>query len=185
MMRMHRERSQLLVIDMQERLLPHIHQSETVVTNCLRAMRLAKRLDVPIMISEQNPKGIGPTVEVVRDEAGNTATIFEKMHFSCMQDEAIYQHLVRMRDGERFQIVLVGVEAHVCVAQTALHLAAAGYNTFVMADAVSSRTAQSRELALNRMRQAGVIITDIESVAFEWLEKAGTQEFRDLLPMLK
>jgi nicotinamidase-related amidase len=185
MMRMHRERSQLLIIDLQEKLLPHVCNPETVTSNCLNAIRMAKRLDVPMTISEQYPKGIGPTVEVVRETAGNAAPVFEKLHFSCMHDEVMRQHLVRLRDSGRYQVVLVGVESHVCVMQTALDLIAAGYETFVVADAVSSRTDQNRELALHRMRQAGAIITEIESVMFEWLGLAGTPEFRDLLPLLK
>jgi nicotinamidase-related amidase len=185
MMRMHRERSQLLIIDMQEKLLPHVSHHETVTANCLRVMQAAKRLDIPMTISEQYPKGIGPTIEAVREMAGNTVPVLTKVHFSCMQDDNIRHHLVQLRDGGRDQIVLLGIETHVCVAQTALDLAAAGYNTFVMADVVSSRNAQNRELALSRMRRAGVTVSDIETVAFEWLEKADTPEFRDLLPLLK
>lgn len=185
MMRMHRERSQLLIVDMQEKLLPVINRADSVLANCQRVIRMARRLDVPMTISEQNPKGIGHTVEAVRETAGSGVPVLTKAHFSCMRDEAFCEHIGKLREAGRNQVVLVGIEAHVCVTQTALDLLAGGYETFVVADAVSSRTAENRELALQRMRQAGAIVVDNEAVMFEWLEKAGTPEFRDLLPMLK
>ncbi len=168
-----RDNSALLVVDVQERLLPHIHDWQRLLDNVIWLVRVAQHLRVPVMASEQYPKGIGATHADLRVllPAGAVA---EKVHFSC----AAAQCLGGLPGAERRQIVMCGIESHVCVLQSALDLRAQGKEVFVVADAVSSRDAANRELALARMRSHGVEIVAREMVAFEWLKRAGTDEFR-------
>lgn len=184
-MRMIRDHSQLLVIDVQEKLLPAVANASRVEAMCVRLLRIARRLGAPITISEQYPKGIGPTVATVRAEAGGETVFLEKTHFSCFGDSALRGRLTGLQAEGRHQIVLAGIEAHVCVAQTALDLTNRGFDVFVAADAVSSRSDESRALALVRLREAGARIVDSEMVMFEWLERSGTPEFKELQQLIK
>lgn len=183
--KLHRERSHMLIIDIQERLAPAVLDHEALIIRVDRLVRLAKLMEIPITVSEQYPKGLGATVSSLRETVGNAGVFLEKLHFSCAAEEKFARHFARLRDAGRHQILLAGMEAHVCVAQSALDLAAAGYQTFVAADAVSARTRKSRDLALDRMRQAGCIITDTEMAMFEWTERAGTPEFKEMQAMIK
>lgn len=168
-----RDRSALLVVDIQERLLPHIHEGQAVLDNAVWLVRLAQRLGVPVMVSEQYPKGIGPTVAALR---GLTfpENVAEKLHFSCVAAKC----LERLPGAERPQVVVAGTESHVCVLQTVLDLRARGREVFVVAEAVGSRRPSDKELALARMRAHGIEIVSREMAAFEWLRQAGTDEFR-------
>jgi len=170
-----REHSSLLVIDIQERLLPHIHEGETVLANAVWLVKLAQRLGVPAMFSEQYPKGIGHTVAALRGLTFPEA-VAEKLHFSCVAAQC----LDGLAGSERPQVVVAGTESHVCVLQTVLDLRAQGKEVFVVADAVGSRKPADKELALARMRSYGVHIVSREMVAFEWLKQAGTDEFREI-----
>jgi nicotinamidase-related amidase len=171
-----RERSSLLVIDIQERLLPAIHEGERVIENTAWLLRIAGELGVPVVLSEQYPRGLGHTVpsllELVEEDA-----VVEKVHFSCA---ASPECRARLDALGRDQVVITGMEAHVCVLQTALGLAAAGREVYVVADAVSSRRPADAELGLARMRHGGVQVVSREMVAFEWLHQAGTDTFRDI-----
>ncbi len=174
------ERSLLLVVDVQEKLVPAIHEHQRVVDNCAWLLDVARDMGVPRRVSEQYPRGLGPTVAELRSrvEAGE---LMEKVHFSCVAEEECRASLL---EAGREQIVVAGIEAHVCVLQTVLDLmglgAESGKSVFVVADAVSSRDPRNAELALARMRQAGAEIVSREMVAFEWAHKAGTDRFRHL-----
>ncbi|MDR2239946.1 MAG: hydrolase [Zoogloeaceae bacterium] len=170
-----RDRSALLVIDIQERLLPHIHDGQTALDNALWLVQIAQRLGVPVMASEQYPKGIGRTVAVLRELIPATA-IGEKLHFSCVKARC----LERLPGADRPQIVVVGTESHVCVLQTVLDLRRQGKEVFVVADAVGSRRPADKELALARMRDGGAHIVSREMTAFEWLQQAGDDTFRQI-----
>lgn len=172
-MLMNRDRSVLLVVDIQERLLPHIHEGEAVLDNAVWLVKVAERLGVPAMFSEQYPKGIGHTVAVLR---GLTfpENIAEKLHFSCVAGKC----LDGLAGSDRSQVVVAGTESHVCVLQTVLDLLGQGRQVFVVAEAVGSRRTSDKELALARMRAHGAEIVSREMVAFEWLRQAGTDEFR-------
>jgi nicotinamidase-related amidase len=183
--KLQRAQTQLLIIDIQERLAPAVLNHEALILKVDRLTRLAKLLDIPITVSEQYPKGLGATVSPLRETVGNASVFLDKMHFSCMAEDRISGRLAELRGHGRGQILLTGMEAHVCVAQTALDLAAAGYSTFIAADAVSSRTRDSRDLALERMRGAGCIIIDTEMAMFEWTERAGTPEFKAMQALIK
>lgn len=165
--------SQLLIIDPQERLLPSIHDGPKVVANCRWLLDVARRLAVPVAATVQYPKGLGPLAAEVASGLEPCETA-EKIHFSAVADGC----LPALPGSDRPQVVVAGTEAHVCVLQTAIDLHAAGKQVFVVADAVGSRRAEDRKLALARMRQLGLQIVTREMVAFEWLHRAGTDVFR-------
>ncbi|MFO1171786.1 MAG: isochorismatase family protein [Hyphomicrobiaceae bacterium] len=184
-LRMRCERSQLLLVDLQERLVPAIDSYEALAGSAERLAKYAVRLGVPVTISEQYPKGLGPTLGAIRVAAGTEAVTLAKVEFSCGANAGLAARLASLKSEGRTQVVVAGVEAHVCVLQTVLDLVAAGFDVFVAADAVGSRRAESKALALSRMQGAGAVIADSEMVAFEWLECAGTPEFRDVQALLK
>jgi nicotinamidase-related amidase len=174
-------RSALLIVDMQERLLPAMDGGEPALANAARLMEAAGRLGVPILVSEQYPKGLGPTVPALAALAP-TGTVAEKLHFSCAADPGWRGRFERL---DRRQAVLAGVEAHVCVLQTALGLKAAGYEPAVVADATASRRPESKAMAFDRLRQNGVEVVTTEMVLFEWLGQAGTAEFKALSGLIR
>lgn len=185
MLRMNRKMSQLILIDIQDKVMAPIGDAARLTGVLARLVKIARRLGVPVTVTEHYPKGLGPTVEGLRREFGTDTPILQKQHFSCLGDEALRHHLEDLRDQGRGQAVIAGIEAHVCVAQTALDLIVEGYQVFIAADAVASRAAESRAIALQRLRQAGASIVDSEMVLFEWLEMSGTPEFKDLHPLIK
>lgn len=166
-------RSTLLLIDLQERLAPAIEGIADVLRHNLWLVDVARRLGVPVVATEQYPAGLGPTVPEL---AGRLATreIVEKIHFSAAADGC----LAALPALVRPQVVLTGTETHVCVLQTALGLLAQGKEVFVVAEAAGSRRAADKALGLERMRQEGCRIVSREMVAFEWLQRAGTDTFR-------
>lgn len=172
-MLIHRDTSVLLIIDIQERLLPHIDDWQRVLENAQWLVRVAQRLGVPIMVSEQYSKGLGHTHTELKTLLPETA-IAEKQHFSCVAAGC----LAGLPGNDRQQLVIAGIESHVCVLQTALELRWQGREVFVVAQAVGSRRQTDRELALARMRSHGIEIVSREMVAFEWLGSAGSEEFR-------
>lgn len=165
--------SALLIVDVQTRLLPAIDDGERVLHNCTWLVRLAHELSVPVGVSEQYPQGLGPTVQALRELVAPEC-IVQKTYFSCVAEGC----LARLPGFAREQIVVAGTEAHVCVLHTCMELLAEGKQVFVAADAVGSRNAQDRELALARLRQQGAQIVTREMIAFEWLRRAGTDLFR-------
>jgi len=180
-MLIHRHDSMLFVVDEQARLAAAMFSRDQTVANTRILLRAATRLGVPVIASEQYPKGLGPTVPEIASLLPQ-GSICEKLHFSCANDEGIAARVAKLG---RSQVVVAGMEAHVCVLQTALGLKARGYEPFVVADATSSRRPESCALAMDRLRTAGVTIVSTEMVAFEWLEKAGTTEFKEILALIK
>jgi nicotinamidase-related amidase len=180
-----RSRAHLIVTDVQEKLVPHVAEPGAVMRNVARLIGCARRLDVPVTLTEHNPDGLGPTVPAIREAAGTTATVVRKATFSALREPAFLNRVQSLRQDGRDQLVLCGMEAHVCVLQTALEAIAADLDVIVVADAVASRDAAVKALALDRLRQAGATIAAFEMVAFEWLEQGGTPEFRDLLALIK
>lgn len=174
----------LLVIDMQERLLPAMVRGSETEARIITLAKAAKALDVPIYASEQYPKGLGTTVPGLRSELGN-APVFAKTAFSCWRDETIKSQLIRAHDSGRPQVVIVGIEAHVCVLQTAMDLAQAGFGVFVVKDAVSSRAPESVNLAMARLTQQGIEVVNTEMAVFELLGQAGTPEFKSLSALIR
>lgn len=174
-MRMNRERSALWVIDVQDKLLHLIDDWQRVLDGVMWLTAVARDLRVPVLVSEQYPKGLGHTHADLLAVAGDAAVV-EKVDFSCVEAGCFAG--VPHADSE--QVVVCGIEAHVCVMQTALDLAAAGRQVFVVADAIGSRAASDRQLAIERMRTAGVTIVSREMVCFEWLVRSGSDEFKQI-----
>ncbi len=174
-------RSALLVVDIQTKLLPAMAEPGPVVANTTKLMRGATRLSVPLLVSEQYPKGLGPTVPELGALAPAGATL-EKNAFSCAGDDGI---VARVRALDRRQLVLCGIESHVCVLQTAIGFRERGYDIAVAWDATSSRRETDRSLAADRLRQAGIALVSTEMVLFEWLGKAGTPEFKEISGLIK
>jgi nicotinamidase-related amidase len=176
-----RDHSQLLVVDVQEKLAPAIHDGAAAIANNRRLLASAGQLGIPVFVSEQYVRGLGRTVaELLPLPDG--AHLLEKMHFSCTREPGFLEQLAQT--GRR-QVVVTGMEAHVCVLQTVLGLLATGYTVFLVEDAASSRTPANRAAAVERMRAAGAHVVTTEMVVFEWLQKAGTDDFRALLPLIK
>tara|TARA_R110000787_G_scaffold16622_18_gene50557 strand:+ start:3790 stop:4332 length:543 start_codon:yes stop_codon:yes gene_type:complete len=180
-MLLQRDESVLLVIDVQERLLPAMNDPRMVVEHSGMLLQAATELAVPIMVSEQYPKGLGLTVSPLRELAAG-GRIFEKMAFSCADEADIIKHL---RSLGRRQLVLCGIEAHVCVLQTALGLRREGYDVFVAEDAISSRASENMAAGRRRMAANNIEMVSTEMVIFEWLQVAGTPEFKTLSKLIK
>lgn len=175
-MLVHKDRSLLLVVDLQQKLAPAIHQIEQVLRSACWVIEIARQLQIPILATEQYPQGLGATVaEISALLPANT--VQEKIHFSGWREPAIQQKLQQVN---KQQIILIGTETHVCVLQTAMDLIAAGFSVFVIEEAVGSRTLANKMLALQRLQQAGAQIMSQEMLAFEWLERAGTDQFRQI-----
>lgn len=168
--------SSLLIVDVQEKLCPVMDDPRTVIHNCGRLMKGAARLGVPVTVSEQYPKGLGPTIVDLR-ELTAPENFMEKTTFSCAGAPNI---LERLRGMDRPKVVVAGIEAHVCVCQTALGLLETGFEVFVVADAVSSRKPSDRDTSLARMQASGVRIVPTESVLFEWIGDAANEAFREI-----
>ncbi len=178
-----RDEAVLVVVDVQEKLLRAIHGGEGVAENCRRLVEGAGLLGIPVLATEQYPRGLGPTTPELRQalEAAG-ASLAEKMTFSCAGCDAF---LAALDASGRRQVVLSGIETHVCVLQTALDLLQAGLRVHVPADAVGSRAEANRLVALDRLRAAGGIVTTTESVLFEALGTAADPEFKSVTRLIR
>ncbi len=175
------ERSVLVVVDIQEKLMPAIAESSRVERNAATLLKAAALLGVPAFATEQYPKGLGPTAASLRALLPPDGVV-EKITFSAAREPAFMDRLERL--GRR-QVVLAGSEAHVCVMQTALSLLELGFEVVLVADAVSSRVPANAELGIARMRAAGATIVSTEMVLFEWVERAGTPAFKAVLELVR
>lgn len=175
-MLLNREKSALLVVDVQEKLTPLVVDAKAVIHSCRWLVELAHELEVPYLWSEQYPSGLGGTVSELADLIAKDSC-FDKVHFSCQRQSQLCERLSSM---EKTQLVLCGIETHVCVMQTAFEFKNEGYEVFVVADAVSSRSSEDKALALERMRQNDIQVVSREMVFFEWLRKAGDSQFKQL-----
>lgn len=176
-----RDDSILLVVDMQARLVPKLQHPERLVAACKRLAEAARTLGVPVLATEQYSRGLGPTVPGLASLIPGADRI-EKICFASATEPSIVE---RLESTGRRTVVMCGGEAHVCVLQSAMSLRQAGWQVAVVADAVSAREPANTTLALERLRGHGVEIVSAEMVLFEWLARAGTTEFRQLLSLIK
>lgn len=178
------EESQLVSIDIQDRLAGAMPEQERgrVLRYAGVLAEAAGKLKIPVLATEQYPKGLGPTVPPVAEALPSATPMFEKTCFSCGGAEGF---LNTLGAGNRRQVVLAGMETHVCVLQTALELHGNGFQVFVVEDAVCSRSAVNHHNALARLRQAGVVVTNTESVLFEWLRDAAHDHFKAVSALIK
>ncbi len=173
--------SALVIIDMQERLVPAMQAPARTIENAAKLITAAVELEIPTLLTEQYPDGLGKTVPQIASVAGDFP-VYPKMHFSCMNDDDFN---AAFRATNRKQVIIAGMEAHICVVQTAASLMDEGYEVFVVSDATASRTQASEEACLARLGAYGAGIATTEMVIFEWLGKAGTPAFKRLLPLIK
>lgn len=178
------DNSALVIVDVQEKLAPAMPPDarREVLHTAQVLLQGAAELKVPVLATEQYPKGLGHTVAEVAEYLPGDAQVIAKDHFSCCGESGFSNALAATG---REQVVVVGMEAHVCVLQTALQLREQGYAPFVVADGVVSRRASHRDNALARLAQAGVVVSNGESVLFEWLGRAGTDSFRRLAGLIR
>ena len=171
----------LVVIDVQEKLFARVEEKERIAENICKLVRFADILGIPIVITEQYPKGLGPTIPEVRELTSEIKPI-EKIEFSCLGSLAFRE---RLDDLQAKNLVLTGIEAHICVAQTAIEALANGYGVYVVSDAISSRRREDKNVAIERIRQQGAVIVTSEMLMYEILRKAGTPEFKKILALVK
>ncbi len=170
-----------LIIDVQERLFPVMYEKEGLEKNTGILIEGLKVLGIPLLVTEQYTKGLGHTIEALQTKLYN-AGIFEKICFSCVKDA---DFLKELKNNNKKYVIIAGIESHICVLQTVTDLLAEGFVPVVVADCVASRVAYNKEIALERMRQEGAIITTCESVLFEMTVKAGTEEFKQIAKLIK
>jgi len=171
----------LVIVDMQEKLMAVMPRRDETVAGVKKMAAACRILNVPVVLTTQYTKALGPTLADVAEAAGNPE-VPDKMTFSCCGSESFQHTLRKLR---RSRIILCGVEAHVCVQQTVIDLMAAGHSVYVCVDAVCSRRDSDRDVAIERMRDCGAVITTVESAAFEMLRQAGTDKFKACLPLFK
>lgn len=178
----------LLIVDIQERLIPAIFNKDEVLSNSTKLLTAARELSVPVIISEQYPKGIGPTVPELKALIPEGSPVISKTEFSCSQNPGFGDAFLNLRfnSGTKDTAIIFGIETHICVLGTALDLQEKyGLNVVVAADACGSRTEQNHRLALDALRDAGCLVVPTETVIYHMLGKAGTPQFKALLPLFK
>lgn len=173
--------SQLVIIDVQERLLPNITGNESIIKHIKLLLKSAQLLSIPIKYTEQYPKGLGYTASDISCLLAPETPRFEKVHFSCCDEPGFIEFLGK----EREQIVLAGIETHICVLATALDLLKEGYSVIVASEASGSRREQHHLAALGTLSQCGALVLPTESIVYQWLGVSGTPEFKQLLPYFK
>ncbi|MFH1490955.1 MAG: hydrolase [Pseudomonadota bacterium] len=175
-----REKTGLLVIDVQEKLMPVIGHGQSVIDNIIKLLHLSKCFALPRFLTEQYPRWLGSTVPEIREQFSEEPVT--KMHFNCCEVDAFNE---RLKSEGLAQIILTGVESHICIFQTCFSLLEKGVQVHVPQDAVGSRTDEDRRVGLDLMNRAGAVITSTETVIYQLLKKAGTKEFKTMLKMMK
>ncbi|MEE3372918.1 MAG: hydrolase [Planctomycetota bacterium] len=176
---MDRQDTGLLVVDVQEKLIDLIRGHQSLVWNISRLLRGARQLQIPVFATEQYPQGLGATVPELAQHLGETP---EKLAFSCAGCPELFESL---REAEVFKILVVGIEAHVCIQQTVLDLLANGFQVYVAVDAVGARRQVDHQFAVQRMESAGAVVTTTEAALFEWCQVAGTPEFKEISRLVR
>lgn len=171
----------LLIIDIQERLAAVMKMKDAVVENCLHLIELSKMLSIPIIVTEQYPKGLGPTVEPLRNSLSDYRPV-EKLTFSCC-DEPSFLDAIRNLNSKT--LIVTGMETHICILQTSIGLLREGFNVHLVRDAVCSRTKENWRAACEFLRDAGAVITCTETALFQLLQRAGTEEFKAISKRIK
>ncbi len=172
----------LLVIDIQEKFVPVIQNSGPLIERTGILIETAKQLDIPILISEQYPEGLGPTASQLLEKLPSSATRLEKTAFGCLGDHAMAHYFQALG---RQQVMVCGIEAHVCVNQTVHQLLESGYEPHLIEDAISSRDLHHCEIALNKMRQSGAVDGCVEMAVFELMRHAKHPDFKALQALIK
>ncbi|MCF7958699.1 MAG: hydrolase [Phycisphaerae bacterium] len=175
------ERCVLLVVDIQEAFVKAIDEMDRVVERSKVMIEAANLLGLPVIVSQQYPKGLGQTVDALKDSLAG-ALVYDKVAFSCCGDSAICD---AMAESRRDQVLIMGIETHVCVAQTAFDLMAMGKQPYLAVDAVSSRKPRDGKVALKRMRSGGVVMTTVEAAILEMTGSSKHESFREISKLIK
>jgi nicotinamidase-related amidase len=176
---MSRHDTALVVVDVQEKLISLVTDFNRIVWNLGRLIDGAKILGLPVLGTEQYPKGLGPTVQAIAERTGPLA---EKLSFSCCGCQTFFDELASLGVS---RVALCGIETHVCIQQTALDLLSQGYRVYLPVDALGARFAVDHDTALRRMESMGAVLTSTEAALFEWCEAAGTAEFKQLSALVR
>lgn len=176
-MLINKDTSCLVIIDVQERLAPAANEPRKIIDGCARLLKGAEIMCVPAVITEQYPKGLGASMFDIRDAAAQGTPFVAKTELSALRNPDFAQ---TFKSLNKKQVVIAGVEEHVCVLQTAVELKEAGYDVFVVTDASGSRAPESEAAAERRLLHEGISLVTVEMVLFEWLRKAGTPEFKEI-----
>jgi len=176
-----RKNTALVIVDLQEKFIPVIQNADEIVQNTLRCTLTFQMFSMPVLVTEQYPQGLGSTVAVIRNQFP-VLDVQEKVEFSCLQNGDFRKKISEVKPQN---VVLCGVESHVCIEQTALDLLAAGYAVYVVVDAVGARRSIDHATAIEKMKLLGIIPVTTEMVLFELAEKAGTQSFKNIQRMVK
>ena len=173
---MENQETSLLIIDPQERLISHMFNKEILIDNIKKLIKSFNILKVPVILTEQYPKGLGTTIKEIKDELKENKYL-EKLCFDCFGEKEF--------EIKTKNIVICGIEAHVCVFQTALSALKKGFNVFIVADAISSRKESDYKIALRRMEQENIKLATTEMITFQILKKAGTEELKEIQKIIK
>lgn len=180
-MRILKEETYAVIIDIQEKLYPHMSEKEKLLANTSTLIKGLKILNIPIIVTQQYTKGLGPTIQPLNDALGQYLAI-EKVAFSCC-DEPLFMN-DQILEGKKW-VIIAGIESHICVLQTVIDLIANGYIPVIIEDCVSSREEDNKRIAVKRMRSEGAIVTSYESVLFELCRYAGTDAFKSISKLVK
>jgi nicotinamidase-related amidase len=172
----------LVVVDMQQVFVPHLFEPERVVKNICTLIKGVSALRIPVLSATQNKEKLGDVVPEVKELLPVLLPPFDKMCFSCFSDPAFRSELER---SGRKQVILCGIESHVCVNQTAHEIIAAGFQAHIAVDSITSRTESNWRVGIDKMRQGGALLTSVEMALFELMRVAGTPEFREVSKLIK
>jgi len=176
---MNRDNTVLVVVDIQEKFNSVIHEMDKVIDNTTKLIKSFQILNIPVIVTEQYPKGLGKTVNKVKDVLENYCPI-EKITFDCFGSEEFVKAV-----GNKKNIIICGIESHVCVTQTMVGAIKKGFDVYLVKDAISSRKDQDKEIAIERAKQEGAKIVSTEMIIFEVLRRAGTDEFKKISKIIK
>ena len=177
------QQSQVLVVDIQEKLAPHLHNEQVMVGRAAQVLEAAKLFSIPFTVAEQYPKGLGKTVEAIA--AYIREPVFEKTTFSCFGSKALCARVEELANAQRNTLIVIGCEAHVCVLQSVIDALDLGYNVVVVDDAVGSRYPRDKELAQARLGHAGAQYLSTEMLLFEWTQGKQNEHFKAISSLIK
>lgn len=180
-MRFEKDKTQAILIDAQEKLFPHMENHQILEQKINILIQGLNLLETPIIVSEQYKKGLGPTLESIEKNLSNPL-YGEKTSFSVAEDQTLLKHIVT---NQREQVIIFGIEAHICVLQSAIDLTNKGYSVCVVVDAIGSRSNENKEIALKRLEQEGVLLSSVESILFELCKDSKNGGFKSISSLIK
>lgn len=176
-----RNKTALIIVDIQEKFKPAIFEIERVIDNTKKVIEGARILGIPIIVTEQYPKGLGKTVNAIQASLGDFRPI-EKLSFSCFGEKKFLDELEKLNVTD---LIILGIEAHVCITKTILDAIARGYRVHLVTDAISSRSESNLKIAIERAKQVGAFLASSEMILFQLMDSAGTEEFKRISKIIR